>query len=242
MNMKDICIIIALAILCLVCFTCGLERPLIAFSPPVYSETSNYRFIFQSQSDHDDTADAVFLGYEVYYKFALDPVEFTAVNNLTDAAQLNSAGFRRIYDAVETWEPASSVDLPLFKTNDAAEGNIYTITVDFTDILNPVIGDEGGYGLSHAIRRNLQDSLEPDYGEYRKFSEFWNGDADINNSIFDGLTIDNKGEEITTPVYIAIYVFAYGKSLGSQSFLADIRSPLLYMSYNTITIIYDDGI
>ena len=94
------------------------------------------------------------------------------------------------------------------------------------------------------MRRDVQDQGDAEnYGKYKRFYEFWPGDNDIDTS---DTTLVNaiataSGPTIPINAYIAIYVYAYGKSLANASLWQDINSELCYLTAQQISIYVNKG-
>lgn len=239
--MRKITAVVFFSISLLFIAQCGLERPLSAWDQPVAAGTAGTTYKFKTSVNHLDDATRFFQGYEVYYKIRKDNDFTVEETNITDANQLEARGFKRLFDPeTDNWA-GQLLTMPLYKTTagDLGEGAEYEITIDFLNIDTVVIEDQNPVpvtGLSYEMRRATHyETGYPDYGEYKRFSDFLPGDTDIPAGVVDGLA---PGE--STVVYIALYVFAYGKSISSQSFWRDIKSPPCFLFVNAITIKRDD--
>lgn len=225
--------------LCLIVLAqCGLERPLAAWDKPVSTGTLGTQFRFMTSANDVDDPSRLFQGYEVYYKINPEGVDFSVEDQtIEDANLLESKGFKRLNSAEDTWDP-SIITKPLYKTDNADEGSSYEITIDFTDSGLCRIYDTDETRENFEFRRVTHyPSGNPSATEfYKRFSEFAADDSDRGTV---DLTSRINGEEIN--VNLALYVFAYGRSISTQSFWIEIKSPPSYLFASQITIVYNDG-
>jgi hypothetical protein len=241
-------IIIAAAIPCLLLLAqCGMERGLTPWSAPTFFQTSGTMYVFQANSDHQsDGTTLIFMGYEVYYKIGLSQDAFSGDTNWHYVTELAQHGFKRLFSSTDTFFPAAA-HMPLIVTDNSAAVFPYEIYLDFTNIgiANPsypkAYPSNPAYWSEYELRRNDHYLLgHTEYGAYKKFYEFYNGDTDIPADAFLG-KVQTTDKGTTISVWIALYVYAYGKSISSNSFWTDITSPLCYLNANNITVIYHDG-
>jgi len=235
--MKRIISIIGLSGAMALLAQCGLERSLVVWSAPGYSSSTE----FSTQADHEDDADRLFLGYELYYKIGFDINDFDS-ENITDVNQLALNGYRRLHFADDKFGEAYR-QFPLYLTDGIGEGApTYVILIDYlTDISSVVIKDEASIYHTYEIRRDVyygEEYPETKRYQYKKFSEFYNGDSDISDQTF----FDGKIEDQSYPVWINIYVYAYGQSINSATLLRDINSAPTRLGPTQVSIVYASGL
>jgi hypothetical protein len=234
---------------------CGLERGLEIWSTPsLPSSQSTGVFSFYTQTDHVDdtlTPSRLFLGYELYYKISsIDDFPI----NLTETNALEAAGFKRMRLSTDIWDPTVQVTDPVISTGplSVGEGVFYQINLDFNILPNGVQEAQASVDPSAPmtywgpleLRRDVHDTAdEENYGNYKRFSEFYPGDPDIDSADTELVNrIANATDPtIPVPVYIAVYVYAYGKSLYNSSLWQDIKSQLRYLPAQEISIYVNDG-
>jgi hypothetical protein len=232
------------------------------FDPPTYSETTGTTYKFNTGADNFNDSTRDFLGYEVYYKIGLTTDAFKDDISLVNPADLAAHNFQRLHffsfsstpgQGQDTWAPTLNLaTLPLIKTNHGAVSTSDTITISFSTISGsyPNILLTASSSLPNPpgfdpieLRRSVpinNSTSHPEYGYYKKFSEFMPGDVD--SSQIQGVFTGGLQRLETFQVYIAIYVYAYGKSIETSSMWRDITSSLLYLGANQITVYYYDGL
>jgi hypothetical protein len=244
--MRRIAVTLILGLPLVLLAQCGLERSLAVWSIPAAGSTSTTGiFSFRTASDHDDDLDRVFLGYEIYYKImATDSFP----TNLTNANELAANGFKKLHLATDTWEPPQPATIPVITTNAPSKGNIYQVIIDFNTLemfaSKPSIAidpDDTQYWPALYVRRDIEDHADTpgvdNYGNYKRFYEVYAGETDIDPALIPGPP--SQGTQLYP--WIALYVFAYGRSIATNSFWQEIKSPLRYLPAQLVTVIYEDG-
>lgn len=213
---------------------CGLERPLLTWDAPLRVSSSGTTFSFKALDTHHDDSARLFLGYEVYYKLKKPDENFSPEEtNIQDANQLEAKGFRRLYSKTDSWDPRS-ITYPLYKTENSYEGNEYTIVIDFSDIAQCEIYDKDKTRDTYEFRRSVSyTGQSPAY--FKHFNKFAQDDDDKGSLDLSGLS---NGQEFQAQ--IALYAVAYGRSIASNSFFAEIKSPPCFLSFLTLTFVYDE--
>jgi hypothetical protein len=205
-SLRVVIVSIAILLPILLLNTCGLES-FLELSPPTSLVKLGDAFRFQKTSDNSETA---FIGFDLYYKF-FDPGSAPDLGYIIQFDDLISGTnpFRRIHasDDDEGTPPPLMYVQPDDRTpgGSATENDTFIITVDFTSIADPfpkIVGQVNPYvdysEIEHTdIRRGVWDG-----SEYKRFSDFSAGDADINY-----LTVDIAGGE---SVQFVLYAVSYG--------------------------------
>jgi len=213
---------------------CGLERPLLTWDAPLWEVSSGNTFRFKALATHKNDSTRYFLGYEVYYKLKKTDESFSTEEiNIKDANQLEAKGFRRLYSANDSQNPLI-ITYPLYKTDDSYEGSEYTILIDFTNINKCEIYDEGKTRDTYEFRRSVAYGGQTP-ASFKHFYKFAKEDADKGSLDLSGLS-NGQGFQ----AQIALYVVAYGRSIASNTFFAEIKSPACFLSYLTLTFVYDE--
>jgi hypothetical protein len=231
---------------------CGLERPLKPWDAPIPVTGISSYFVFTTGSDNHDTADRQFKGYEVYYKLAINSIDFHDHNDdsLTDPSQLTANGFNRLYSSNDTWQPPNTAYPPLLVTVDALEPfGPYNITLDFNGIIpydpnnpTPEATATSGSGLIVGEPLNLRRAVHSqaptigsiDYGHYKRFNAFYYTDPDAPSGALD--VSDYNGKQLSFWIYI--YVYATGYNYNDLS--REIKSPLCNLSCKSFTFYYSN--
>jgi hypothetical protein len=237
--------VLILLIFPLVCVAqCGLERAITPWQAPVNATvTGSNIFSFYTQDKYIDDSTHEFKGFEVYYKVATDPSNFNPA--LTDANTLTSNGFTRIN---RTTDSTSSSAVPFIETTNPDIGIIYLVNLDFTNVAmigypraSSSIANFSPLEMRRSVFYPVGVGYSPSKEQHFKlFFECNIGDIDIPPDFFTAPGDLNLGESRLR--YVAIYVFAYGISLDSNTPLQVIRSPLCYLGYDSILLYYNTGL
>jgi hypothetical protein len=225
--------------------SCGLYY-ITTLNPPQFvsfSDADNY-FIFRTVGDHDDYLDDIsFRGFELYYKIYLQGS--TVDSNLLSLSELTSNGFKRIADSDDRINNISKPLIPIehlpaafpLETN---RDDTFDITVDF-DGLEEAIPSEPfaaaddptllpPVSFSIELRREgIPDNRIGHEDEFKPFSVFEEGDADISNDIWNAIS---GGSAVT----IALYALSYGK----QDLIIDVYSIAVYLFEIDIELPYEE--
>ena len=213
------------ALLILLLNTCGIEQIIPQLQKPSNGGEYGGGFVFDKTIYNSE---AEFSGFDLYYKMYLADADVTAdTDDIVEFADLGANGFRRIHASDDI---KSNIQRPLIRIqlNDRTplavppDNDAFTLTVDFSGTPDleepfPKIVDDGNTDLIDAgdtpladpppilieitdIRRDVLDSVDD---SYKRFSDFSDGDADIDTDIWEEIDLGFE-------VKIVLYAVSYG--------------------------------
>lgn len=222
MSHKKIAFFIITGLIIFFTSSCGLDT-IITLKPPEFVGFSNVdkNFIFRATGDYDSY---YFRGFELYYKIYLN--DATTDSNLLNLSELNTNGFKRI---ASDSDRINNISKPLIPVDLANHGDVFDIKANFAGIKpsssEPVAEDTDGAAappttpFSVKLRRGIAENrLGFDVDQYKPFSVFEEGDADISSEIWNAISGNNV-------VTLVIYALSYGK----RDLIIDVYSIAVYL-------------